>query len=128
MLFKQHWKEIALNQDKIALDPDWQRYYDMDMADILNVLTVRSKGALVGYMFVLVAPHLHYCSSLWAITDIFRIDPAYRSGWAGIRLFKEMEKHLKLRGVKVAHVVVKLHFEAEPVSYTHLTLPTNREV
>lgn len=112
-LFKQHWAEIALNQDKVPLDPHWDRYFDFDIADILNVLTVRERGTLVGYLFVLVFPHLHYASTTWAQTDMFWLHPAYRQGRAGIRMFVEMEKHLKSRQVKVVHVVLKLHFEKE---------------
>lgn len=113
VLFRQHWEEIALNRDKIPLDPHWDRYYDFDIADILNVLTVRANGVLVGYLFVLVFPHLHYASTTWAQTDMFWLHPAYRQGGAGIRMFKMLEQHLKTRQVKVVHVVLKLHFEAE---------------
>lgn len=111
-LFKRHWQEIALNKDKVSLDPHWERYFDYDIADILNVLTVRANGALVGYLFVLVNQHLHYASTLYAQTDIFWLEPAYRQGFVGLRMFREMERHLKSRGVKVIHAVVKLHFEA----------------
>lgn len=113
MLFRQHWAEIALNQDKVPLDPNWDQYFAYDLADILNVLTVRADGVLVGYLFVLVFPHLHYASTAFAHTDIFWLAPPYREGWAGVRMFREMEKHLKVRGVKVVAVNVKLHFEAE---------------
>ncbi len=112
VLFKQHWAEIALNQDKIPLDPNWEQYFNFDLADVLNVLTVRANGVLVGYVFVLVFPHLHYCSTAWAQTDMFWLDPAYRQGWTGVKMFRETERHVKARGCKVLHVVVKLHFEA----------------
>ena len=113
VLFKRHWQEIAVNQDKIPLDPNWDLYFAYDLADILNVLTVRSNGVLVGYYFILIYPHLHYCSTAWAQTDIFWIDPAYRSGWTGVRMFREGERQAKARGAKVIKVIVKLFFEAE---------------
>lgn len=111
-LFKQHWRELALNQDKIPLDPDWPRYFDLDLIGLLRCLTVRDRGLLVGYVFVLVFPHLHYASTLWAQTDIFWLDPVYRQGWAGYRMLRMMEKGLKEIGVKVINVNAKLHFEA----------------
>ncbi len=113
VLFRQHWEEIALHKDAIPLDPHWDRYYDFDVADILNVLTVRANGVLVGYMFILVFPHLHYASTTWAQTDMFWISPAYREGWTGIRMFKETERHVKARGAKMIKVVIKLFFEAD---------------
>lgn len=108
-LFIEHWREIALNQDKIPLDPDWQRYFDYDLIGVLQVLTVRFGGVLVGYLFVFVHPHLHYASTLWAQTDLFWIKPAYRG--RGVGLFTRMEKRLRELGVKVVHVNIKLHFE-----------------
>ena len=112
-LFKRHWREIALNQDKVPLDPDWQRYFDFDLAGVLQCLTVRSNGTLVGYVFLLVYPHLHYASTLFAVTDIFWLDPLYRRGMAGYRMLKEVEKRLQEAGVNVIYANAKLHFEAE---------------
>ena len=111
-LFKRHWKEIALNQEQVSLDPDWPRYFDYDLLGILRCLTVRDGPTLVGYVFVLVFPHLHYASTLWAQTDIFWLDPSYRQGWTGYRMLRLMEKRLKETGVKVIYANAKLHFEA----------------
>ena len=46
-LFRAHWREIALNQETVPLEPDWQRYYEMDLARFLHVLTVRVRGLLL---------------------------------------------------------------------------------
>jgi GNAT superfamily N-acetyltransferase len=110
-LFEKHWREIALNQDKVPLDPDWARYYDYDLLGILQVLTVRFDGGLVGYLFVFVHPHLHYASTLWAQTDLYWINPAYRG--RGVSLFRLMEKRLRELKVQAVYVNMKLHFEAE---------------
>lgn len=112
-LFKRHWREIALNQDKVPLEPDWNGYLKLDVSGILRVLTVRANGLLVGYHFVLVFPHLHYASTLWAQSDMFWLDPAYRTGWTGYRLLKLVRDTLKENGVKVHAINIKLHVEAE---------------
>ena len=112
-LFKKHHAEIALNREAIPLDPDWDRYYNADLAGMLRCLTVRVRGVLVGYIFVVVSPHLHYASTVFAQTDIFWLDPAWRQGWLGIRMFKQMEETLREWGVKVIYVNAKLHFMAE---------------
>lgn len=86
----------------------------MDMAGVLRCLTARSRdGALVGYHFVLVFPHLHYATTLWAQSDIFWLDPVYRRGWWGVRLLGIVRDRLKEAGVKVHYVNIKLHFEAD---------------
>ena len=52
-MFHEHWKELALNQDTIKLDPDWDKFYALDVQGILRILTVRVEGRLVGYVFLL---------------------------------------------------------------------------
>lgn len=109
-LFTEHWRELALNQDIIPLAPDWDRYYALDIQGVLRILTVRSEGRLVGYVFVMVGPHLHYVSTPWGHSDMFWLDPSFRQGWTGVRLFKELVRGVEAMGAKVLMVPVKLHF------------------
>jgi len=99
----------------VPLDPNWEAYANLDRGEILRVLTVRVSGVLVGYHFVLVFPHLHYASTLWSQTDMFWLDPAYRSGWTGYRLLRIVRDTLKENGVKVHYCPTKLHFEFEGI-------------
>lgn len=110
-LFKRHWREIALNQDKVPLDPDWDRYLNYDLAGFLHCLTARRDGALAGYIFFFVHPHIHYASTPWAQTDIFWIAPEYRGGMTFIRMLNESEAYLKRLGAKVVYLNRKLHFD-----------------
>lgn len=108
-LFKRHWREIALNQDAVLLDPSWDTYIKLDLMGVLRILTVRSHGALVGYHFLLVVPHLHYNSTLSAETDLVWLDPAFRFGLTGYRLLKQACDDLKAGGVKLHKINEKLH-------------------
>lgn len=112
-LFKRHWQEVATNQDAVPLEIDWQRYYEMDLARVLHVLTVRVSGLLVGYLFVFIHPHQYYASTLHAQTDLYWLDPVFRRGSIGIRMFRELETYLRAHGVKVIMTNVKLHFQKE---------------
>ncbi len=69
------------------------------------------KDALVGYIFTLVFPHLHYATTLFAQTDIFWLDPAYRRGFAGYRMLRGAVAAVRKKGVKVITVPVKTSFE-----------------
>lgn len=109
-LFKRHWREIALHQATVPLDPDWDRYLGMELGGMMHFLTVRVDGVLVGYLFVGVGPHLHYSTTRWAMVDMFWLDPLYRTGWTGVKMFREMEKRLRELGAKVVHVSEKEHF------------------
>jgi hypothetical protein len=111
-LFNEHWRELALNQDNIALDPDFDRYLACELAGILHVLCARDSraGRLVGYVFAMLGPHLHYVSTSWCIMDMYWLRPEYRTGWNGVRMFKAFERGAIERGAKIIMGTEKLHF------------------
>ena len=53
-LIVSHWKDIALDQDDIKLNPDWDKYRDLADAGVLKITTAREKGNLVGYSVPLI--------------------------------------------------------------------------
>lgn len=120
-LIYQHWREIALNQDAIKLDPDWEKYLALERAGCLFVATVREEvgagccdlqfltPALKGYWISFVYPHLHYKNSLQSFYDVYYVDPAHRGGRTALRFFRFVEAELKARGVQKLHTMVKLH-------------------
>lgn len=109
-LFLEHWRELALNKDAIPLDPDWDKFYALDVQNILRVLTVRVEGVLAGYAFLLVGPHLHYRSTCWGHIDMFWTDPVIRSGWTGVKLFKILIRDAKVMGAVNLTLSTKHHF------------------
>lgn len=106
-LFERHYREIALDRDSIPLDPDWDRYFMLALNGLLVVRTARFDKALVGYIFNLVGPHLHYCSTPHAEIEMFWLDPAYRGSSFAIRWFRDNEATLKELSVKRVGVAVK---------------------
>ena len=116
-LFREHWAELALNRDVIPLAPDWDRYYAMDVEGVLRVLTIRvPSGQLVGYVFLLVTTPLHYKSTLFGSVDMFWMDPVYRQGWTGVRLFKRLIADARTMGVVHLSLHTKIHFMDNRVS------------
>ena len=108
-LLHAHWEEIALNKDFIKLNPDWDRYEELERSKVLHVFTARHEGKLVGYFVMLVVPHLHYMDHLFAHNDIIYISPEHRKGFAAMRLIRFAEEHLRAMGVSVMMVNVKRH-------------------
>ena len=51
-LFYKHWLGIAVNKDKIKLNPDWGFYEALYNAGYLGIYTVRHHQKLVGYFVV----------------------------------------------------------------------------
>lgn len=110
-LLYEHWLEVALDRDKIKLDPDFEKYVTIDDAGMLSSQTMRDNGKLVGYFISIVVPHLHYRQSLTASTDVYYIDPAHRRGLSSYRFLKFVERDLKRRGVQKHYTMRKLHLD-----------------
>lgn len=108
-LCELHWSEIALDKDKVPLDPDIQTFQMLEDAGQLVIVTVRDDQKLVGYHFSLVRPHLHYKTSMTAYVDMYFLHPDYRGGMAGFKMFKFVETALKERGVDRIYSGTKLH-------------------
>lgn len=100
-LFPLHWEELALNQDKVALDPQYDIYAQREARGELLFVTMREFGVPVGYFIGFITPGLHYKSCLTCTMDIFYVAPKQRAiGLPGLKLFRFVERELKRRGVQ----------------------------
>jgi GNAT superfamily N-acetyltransferase len=108
-LLNSHWEEIALNKEKIKLNPDWDAYESFEHQGKLKIFTARDEGQLVGYFVVIVGTNIHYKDHLFASNDIIYLSPNHRKGFTGIKLIKFAEKCLKNDGVSVLTINTKVH-------------------
>lgn len=111
-LFPLHWEELALNKDKVPLDPQYEIYIQREARGELLFVTLRELGTPVGYFIGFIAPGLHYRTCLTCTMDIFYVHPAKRGGRGGIKLFKFVEQELRRRGVDRWFVGSKCHADA----------------
>ncbi len=98
-LFNMHWEELALNKDKVPLDPQWHEYARREEAGQILHIVLRDAGKLVGYYTGFIAPGLHYQTCLTLTMDIFWLHPDIRGGTASLRLFRAVEAEARRRGV-----------------------------
>lgn len=99
-LLPSHYEELALNQDKVPLSPQYHVYIERERRGELLFVTMRDAGALVGYFIGFIAPGLHYSTCLTCTMDIFYIRKDKRGqALPGVRLFRFVEAELKRRGV-----------------------------
>jgi GNAT superfamily N-acetyltransferase len=103
----EHWREASL--EKYPLDPNWDLYYAWDVQGVLRVLTVRADGVLVGYLFLLLSAHVDHKTTLYAQAEKFWLDPVFRQGWTGVKLFKEGVRAATEWGAAEFAVPVELH-------------------
>jgi len=123
-LLEAHYKEIALHQDKMQLNPDYKQYQGLQDLDILHIVTVRDEGILIGYFVSIIVPHLHYKDHVCANNDILFVAKEYRGSMIGIKMFKYAEKELKKLGVSVISLHTKVHADfgtiLERIGYEHV--------
>lgn len=110
--YDQHWEELALNKDKVPLAPQYDVYEARDDAGQLMLVTLRDTGRLVGYFIGFIAPGLHYKTCLTLTMDIFWTHPDVRGGFAGVKLFRAVEKDARRRGVHRIFYGSKMHKDA----------------
>jgi GNAT superfamily N-acetyltransferase len=107
-----HYAELALNQDKVPLSPQYDEYLRRDAEGSLFLVTLRTAGELIGYFVGFVAPGLHYSTCLTLHLDIFYVHPDWRGNGAGLTLFKAVEREAKRRGVQRMFTGSKNHKDA----------------
>lgn len=102
-LWQAHWREVSDpdDRDRMPLDPDWDKYQRLADLGMLHITTVRDRGELIGYAFVVIERGLHYRTVLFGHFDLYFISPARRGhSWLGVRLFREVESAMCARGVQ----------------------------
>lgn len=108
-LFPIHWEELALNRDKVPLDPQYDIYLAREERGELLFVTMRELGVPVGYFIGFIAPGLHYKTCLTLTMDIFYITPSHRGMRGGKTLFDFVKNEAKRRGVQRWFVGSKEH-------------------
>jgi GNAT superfamily N-acetyltransferase len=132
-LFLAHWDEIGTTKEVMQYEPNLPAYAAMERLGMLRILTARDEtGAMIGYFYAIIMPHLHYRASICSFCDIFFLDPTHRQGLLGYQLLREATKMLEGLGVvksfiptKIAHptagkLLERLGYHPHEVVYTKL--------
>lgn len=109
-LWPEHWRELALNQEQIALGVDEAKYEQGEAMGCLHIVTARAGGKLVGYFYGMLMNHLHYRDAgLMCYSDVYFLKPEYRRGLNGVKFLRFIEASLKGRGVRKFYISTKAH-------------------
>lgn len=104
-----HWRKLALNQEEVPLDPQFEIYLQRDARGEVMFVSLRDAGRMVGYWVAFIAPGLHYKTCLTHTMDIWNMLPEYETGHSALVLFRAVEKEIKRRGVNRSFIGEKLH-------------------
>lgn len=100
-LLHEHYAEISTHHEhRVPLEPQAGIYHARQADGSLMMVIGRERGKIVAYFVAFIAPGLHYASCLTCLPDIFFVRKDRRTGLAGVRMFRFVEKELKRRGVK----------------------------
>ncbi len=120
-LFVPHYAELGLDQDKVALDPDYEIYLQREARGEVLCVTLREAGRIIAYFVGFIAPALHYKRCLTLQEDIFWLDPEYRHGdsltqieadMLCLKLFERVKTEAQRRGVQRVYLGSKWHRDA----------------
>ncbi|MHA3059908.1 GNAT family N-acetyltransferase [Acinetobacter sp. ANC 4636] len=111
-LLPVHYQELALNQDKVPLSPQFDKYIAAERRGELLFVVLRNAGEMIGYFIGFISPALHYSTCLTCQMDIFYVHLDHRGNGAGFQLFKFVEDQLKKRKVQRMFVGSKMHKDA----------------
>lgn len=106
-LLEAHYREIAWMQDKIPLDPDYEKYEAGSANGSIRIFTARQRGELIGYAVFFVMQHLHYKTTKWSMNDVLYVAEGRRGYAAGSKLISFAEEELRADGVKVIALHIK---------------------
>lgn len=98
-LFEAHWREVGRYRDRIALEPDFEKFALLERAQVLACYTARKEGILTAYAMFICSPALHAKSHVFAFCDAIYVAREQRGPGVGKRLIELAERELIARGV-----------------------------
>jgi len=107
-LLPSHYDELSEHKEAgIPLDPQFDLYLARAAVGQVIYVTLRERGALIGYLVSFVAPGMHYQGCLTCTTDIFYVTPDLRGLHGGTLLFDAWKKECARRGVNLMQIGIK---------------------
>lgn len=111
-LLSDHAAEVDLSH---KTDPDVDLYRMMEKYGVLQIVTAREDGELLGYCIVMVARAPQRKNVIEAQGDMYYIAPHARKGWVGVRLLRHSIELLQAKGVKTFRFFTSNEFDTGPI-------------
>ena len=101
-LLAEHYKEVAVYQETIELNPNYHVYELMAAQGSLHMFTTRTVDKeLIGYSVSFLNQHPHYSDHTYAVNDILYVHPDHRHTEAAPRMLTELEAVMREKGISV---------------------------
>ena len=102
-----HYEEISKYYGVLECEADWDKYAQMCELGLLQIVTVRDNGVLVGYCADVISPSLHYKHDLFAVNDVIFVKKDYRNFKVASKLLDFVIELLIKQKVSVHHLHMK---------------------
>jgi hypothetical protein len=109
-MFEKHYEELSVTKS-FKLNPDYNVYWEADKRKTLRVILCKDDNKIIGYIVYFIGLNLHYKDCLLATEDIYYLEPKYRKGLIGPKMFIFAEKYLKSIGVDMIKYSTKTHLD-----------------
>lgn len=116
----------AEHGEEMRHDPRMLRKEDEDtymlawLSGLLQIVTARADGKIVGYFVTALRFHPHYKDTLAAYEDAYYLMKAYRKGLAGVRLIREAEAFAHDSGAQIFYISLPHENERQATLMTRL--------
>ena len=125
-LNQDSYDEAWPNKEKMPLKPNESFYKACEAKGMLQIVTVRDNGALVGFHISIIGPNTHSMDVLCSFQDACHLEKKYR-GYVGIKMLMFAEKNARENGAKMLfwtaqgdgkRILPRLGFKPANTSYT----------
>ncbi len=107
-LIEADWQENGLDHATIPLNLNIEQYLQYDLLGILQIVTARDDGILVGFIFAFVHPHIMHAKLGWCLINLYYLFPEYRRRGIGRAMFEALERFLVDAHVTVVEASEKI--------------------
>lgn len=110
-LIERDWRENGVDHERVPLKLNWREYLGYDLLGILQIVTARDDGVLVGFVFNFLHPHIMHANTRWAIIDLYWLYPEYRGQGIGRAMMEANLRFLKSAKTTVVQGSSKVEHE-----------------
>lgn len=119
LMARAHAPEVSQFQEHMHVSLDQEHHHALDRLGILDVLTVRDDGRLVGYHVAARMDNPHFHGVRGAFVLHYFLESAYRGHGVGSRMFRVAEQALVASGIECVWSGAKTHLPYARL-YEHL--------
>lgn len=107
-LIEADWRENGVDHERVPLRLNFGQYLDYDLLGVLQIVTAREDGCLVGFVFAFVHPHIDHKDTAYALVNWYWLSPLHRGRGIGEAMAQTLLDFLRTAKVLVVEVSEKV--------------------